>query len=252
MVRERLLSQLAHVEITTPTPDASLEFFADVLGLEVSGRRGESVYLRGWSEWFHHSLQLTEGSAPALGHIGWRVEGPGQLELAVARLEASGLGEGWHEDELGHGRAYRYRSPNGQHLHEIFWEVDRYQVPAELASTYPNRPQRYEGRGVGVRYLDHVTINTRDLWGDAEWYRDTLGHRIMEYTTPTTPTSSSSRCCPSASAGTTSGSSRTRRQTAAVSTISPSGSTSARTCARRPTTCSSEASRSSSARAGTG
>jgi len=183
-VRERLLSQLAHVEITTPVADASLGFFTDVLGMEVAGRQGQSVYLRGWSEWFHHSLKLTEGAAPGLVHVGWRAEGPAQLELAASRLEASGHGEGWHEDELGHGPAYRYRSPNGRHLHEIFWEVDRYEAPAELASTYPNRPQRYDARGVGVRYLDHVTINTRDIWADAGWLRDTLGHRLMEYTTP--------------------------------------------------------------------
>jgi catechol 2,3-dioxygenase len=183
-MKQRLLSQLAHVEVLTPTPQASLDFYTQVLGMEVSGQRGQSVYLRGWSEWFHHSLQLTEGSAPALGHIGWRAEGSEQLALAVSRLEGSDRGEGWHEDELGHGPAYRYRSPRGNHLHELFWEVERYEAPTELASTYPNRPQRYEGRGVGVRYLDHVTINSPDLWGDVEWYREALGHRLMEYTTP--------------------------------------------------------------------
>jgi catechol 2,3-dioxygenase len=181
---ERLLSQLAHVEITTPMPEASLAFYTDVLGMEVSGQRGHSVYLRGWSEWFHHSIQLTEGPEPALGHIGWRTNGPEQLERAVSRLEESGRRGDWFEGELGHGPAYRYRAPGGNHLQEIFWEVDRYEAPAELASSFPNRPQRYEGRGVGIRYLDHVTICSPDLWGDAQWYRDVLGHRLMEYTTP--------------------------------------------------------------------
>ena len=44
---ERLISQLAHVEVLTPTPDESLRFYTDVLGLEESGREGQSVYLRG-------------------------------------------------------------------------------------------------------------------------------------------------------------------------------------------------------------
>ena len=37
---ERLISQLAHVEVLTPTPDESLRFYTDVLGLEESGREG--------------------------------------------------------------------------------------------------------------------------------------------------------------------------------------------------------------------
>ena len=42
-----LLSQLAHVELTTPTPQASLEFWTNVVGLEETTRAGQSVYLRG-------------------------------------------------------------------------------------------------------------------------------------------------------------------------------------------------------------
>ena len=37
---ERLLSQLAHVEILTPAPEESLRFYTDVLGLEHSGTQG--------------------------------------------------------------------------------------------------------------------------------------------------------------------------------------------------------------------
>ena len=32
-----------------------------MLGLEESGRDGGSVFLRGWGEHFHHSLELIEG-----------------------------------------------------------------------------------------------------------------------------------------------------------------------------------------------
>ena len=178
---ERLLSQLAHVEITTPTPEDSLRFYTEVLGLEHSGTVGQSAYLRAWGDFFHHTLQITEGAAAGLGHIAWRAEGPEQLETAVGRIEATGRGEGWYEGSTGHGPAYRYRSPGG-HLHEVFWEVERYQAPPELASPFPNRPQRYVPRGAALRCIDHVTIATADPEGDIRWYRDTLGHRYMEYT----------------------------------------------------------------------
>ena len=177
----RLLSQLAHVELLSPRPEESVQFLRDVLGLEESGRSGRSVYLRGWGDYFHHSVVLTEADAPGLGHIGWRTQGPDELEEAAARIEASGLGEGWHERSEGHGPAYRYRGPGG-HLHEVFWEVERWKAPPELAAPFPNRPQRFAPRGIAARQLDHVTVTTADIMGDVAWYRETLGYRFMEWT----------------------------------------------------------------------
>lgn len=176
----RLIAHLAHVEVLTPTPEESLRFYTEVLGLEVSGRQGDSTYLRGWGEWSHHSLQLTAAPQPGVGHIGWRAAGPAQLEEAVQRLNAVDAGEGWFDQPVGHGRAFRYRGPGG-HLHEIFWEEQRWEAPADMRSTYPNRPQRYVPRGVAPRQIDHVTVATADPWGDAQWYRDTLGYTFTEY-----------------------------------------------------------------------
>jgi catechol 2,3-dioxygenase len=176
-----LLSQLAHVELTTPTPQESLEFWTQVVGLEETARDGQSVYLRAWGDWFHHTLKLTEGPEVGLGHVGWRAAGPEELETAARRLSAAGAGEAWVENSVGHGRAFRYRAPGG-HLHEVFWEVERYTPPPGMESPFPNRPQRYVPRGIAARCIDHVTITAANPRGDAEWYRDTLGHRFMEYT----------------------------------------------------------------------
>jgi catechol 2,3-dioxygenase len=177
---ERLLSQLAHVEVLTPTPEESVRFYADVVGLEESGRSGQSVFFRGWGEFLHHSLQVTEGPQAAVGHVGWRTFDQESLDRAVSRIDATGQGEGWHEDTPGHGAAYRYRGPGG-HLQEVFWEVERYQPPADKAPLLPNRPQRYVPRGAAARSLDHVTLASPDILRDVHWYRDTLGHRFTEY-----------------------------------------------------------------------
>src|SRR3569623_1616087 len=107
----RLIAHLAHVEVLTPKPEESLAFYRDVIGLEESGRAGQSVYLRGWGEWSHHSVQVTE--APPAGH----------------------------------GRAYRYRGPGGQ-VHELFYDDERYVAPAGMESPFPDRPQRYVPRGI--------------------------------------------------------------------------------------------------------
>jgi catechol 2,3-dioxygenase len=167
--------------VLTRRPEESVRFYTDVLGLVESGREGRSVYLRGWGERFHHSLQVTEAAEPGLGHIAWRAQGPDELEEAVARVEAAGAGAGWSDGSRGQGRTFRYRGPGG-HVHELFWEVERYAPPPGLESPFPNRPQRFVPRGVAARQLDHVTVATADPGADAAWYRDTLGHRFMEYT----------------------------------------------------------------------
>ena len=172
------ISQLAHVEILTPKPDESLQFFKDVLGLEESARDGRSIYLRGWGEAFHHSIVLTEAAQSGLGHVGWRADGPEALAEAVKHLEKSGSGDGWHDHSTGHGPSYRFRSPNDHHF-EIFWEVDWYRAPDALKSPIKNHPQKYVGRGAAVRRLDHVNLYTTDVPVCREFHQD-LGFRYHE------------------------------------------------------------------------
>jgi catechol 2,3-dioxygenase len=177
----RLIAHLAHVEVLTPKPEEALPFYTDVLGLVESGRSGQSVYLRAWAEWSHHSLQLTEAPRPGLGHVGWRTWSAVDLATAVAKVDAAGAGEGWFEDSVGHGRAYRYRAPGGQ-VHELFWEDERYVPPAGMESPFPDRPQRFVPRGIAPRQIDHVTVMSDDVMRDAEWYHDTLAYTFTEYT----------------------------------------------------------------------
>jgi catechol 2,3-dioxygenase len=175
-----MLSQLAHVELLTPAFDATVAFCRDVLGMEVTEERPGQAYLRGWGDLFHHSLKVTAAPHPGLGHMAWRTDGEEELEPLAERLEATGQGLGWSEGDLGHGRAYRFRSPVG-HLAEVLWDLDRYEAPAERKSPLRNRPQRFLPRGVAVRRLDHVTLAvpgpTRPV---REFFVRELGFRYME------------------------------------------------------------------------
>src|SRR2546423_4467483 len=89
MSRKHLLAHLAHVELLTPTLDASVAFFKDVMGLEESGREGDSVYLRCWGDYYHSSLVLTAADNPGLGHGAWRTFGAEELEQAAAAIESA-------------------------------------------------------------------------------------------------------------------------------------------------------------------
>jgi catechol 2,3-dioxygenase len=181
---KHVISQLAHVELHSVDPEGSLRFFRDVLGMEEAGREGQSVHLRAWGEHHLSSLTLTEAARPGLGHAGWRSTGPEELELAVADLQATGLGLGWIDGGFGHGRAYRFHTPDG-HLNEVFWDWDRYQAPDDARSRIRNHPQKLNSRGAMVRRIDHVTFWCRDVPGARALFTDQLGFKYNEMlTTP--------------------------------------------------------------------
>jgi catechol 2,3-dioxygenase len=171
---------LAHVEIYTPDLAGTLWFFKDLLGLEETERHGDSVYLRAYEDWYHHTLKVTKREKPGLGHVAWRATSPQALERRVKALEASGLGDGWIEGDRGHGRAYRFHTPDG-HPMEILWDVDYYRTPSEAKSKLLNRPQRRPLRGVPVRRIDHVNLLASDVTPNKQFMIDTLGFRLREH-----------------------------------------------------------------------
>ena len=90
-----LISQLSHVEITTPKPDKSLRFFTEVMGMSESGRTGQSVYLRSWRNFFQ----------PRPGADGGCRAGSQAYRLAFRRTESAGnryraAREGWLRSRL--------------------------------------------------------------------------------------------------------------------------------------------------------
>src|SRR3954467_8035463 len=155
---EVLLSQLAHVELVSPKPQETVDWLVNVLGLEETAREGQSVYLRGWAEWLHSSLIVTEGARSEVAHVAWRTYGAEDPDVVAERIDPE-LALGWVDSSVGHGRAFRYRAPPGRRGHEVFWEVERYEAPPEKAEAdFQNRPQRFSTRGAAARYVDHVTI----------------------------------------------------------------------------------------------
>ena len=178
-IRSCDLAHLAHVELLTPTPDDSLRFFADVFGMTESGRRGESVYLRGWDDYEHHTLKLTASRVAGMGHFAYRASSPEALERRVRVIEASGFGKGWTDGDLGHGRAYAFTTPDGHHM-EIYYETEWYQPPPELKPALKNQAQRFPARGANVRRLDHMNLLTSDVAALRRFMEDVVGLRTTE------------------------------------------------------------------------
>ncbi|RUL49902.1 MULTISPECIES: catechol 2,3-dioxygenase [Lysinibacillus] len=173
------VAQLAHVELLSPKLEQSVEFFTKFLGMEVTARSEKSVYLRAYEDFYHNTLIITESDQAGVGHVAWRATSPQALERRVNEIEKTGLGIGWIEGDIGHGKAYRFTNPDG-HLMEILWEVDYYDVEESQRSKLLNRPSKRPANGVPVRRLDHINLMTSNPKADTDFMIDTLGFRLRE------------------------------------------------------------------------
>lgn len=173
------IAHLGHVELLTPKPDESLKFFKEILGMEEVARQGQSVYLRGWGKYELYCLKLTESKLAGIGHTALRTYSPQALERCVAALEKTDYGIGWSDGDIGHGKSYQFTDPDG-HAMEIYYETERYQAPKHLKPALKNQPQKYTGRGVCVRQLDHVNYLAQKIEQNSVFLQENLGLKVSE------------------------------------------------------------------------
>jgi catechol 2,3-dioxygenase len=173
------LAHLAHLELLTPKPEESLNFFVNVMGMTESGREGDSVYLRGWDDYEFHTLKLTAHSTNGMRHFAFRCTSPEALQRRVKIIEQAGLGVGWTDGDLGHGPAYAFKTSDGHNM-ELYWETNWYKAPDHLKPSLKNQAMRFPARGANVRRLDHLNLLAADVPALREFFENILGMRVTE------------------------------------------------------------------------
>jgi catechol 2,3-dioxygenase len=173
------VAHIGHAELLTPDIEASLRCFSVVLGMSEVARDGDSVHLRGYGAYQRCTLKLTASAQAGLGHLGLRTHSAEALERLVAKLERGGYGEGWSDGDIGHGPAYRARTPGGHSL-EVYFETERYDDSAAEHSPSRNQFERRGGPGVGVKRLDHTNLLSADVAADRLFAEQVLGYRTLD------------------------------------------------------------------------
>lgn len=150
------LSQLSHIEIYSTNRTETVQFFTDIIGMDVTATDETSTYLRAWGDYFLYTLKVTQNDKPGFGVLGWRADSAEALDACVEHLKSLGAAGDWVEPDKGRGRAFRFRSPDG-HPHEVFWDVTWLYEKGERGSIYKDRYASNRRIGVNVRRFDHVT-----------------------------------------------------------------------------------------------
>jgi 3,4-dihydroxyphenylacetate 2,3-dioxygenase len=162
----------AFVELRVRDLDLAEHFYAELLGMVVSARNGDAVYLRGWEERQHHSLILRRSDRPAATRLGFRVRSEEDLDRLAAHAGASGLAHRWVDagTDPGLGRSLRLWDPFGYPL-EFFFAIDQFET----------RHQRFDlHRGAPLLRFDHLNLHCPDVESAFRFWLS-LGFRCSEY-----------------------------------------------------------------------
>ena len=173
------IAHLGSVELYTPKPDKTLWYFRDLLGMEPVHESGGSVYLRGYGDYATSTLKVTAAKDAGVGVVSWRTRSPQALERRAAAISEAGLGVGWTNGDYGRGRSFRFHDPDG-HLMEVYYEEQKFVAPPELHSNLKNLPQKYTGRGVCARRVDHLALLAKDVESNRKFATDLLGFQLRE------------------------------------------------------------------------
>src|SRR5215216_5557861 len=83
--------RLAHVDVRTPDLELSTAYYTEVLGLHVSDRTDDAVYLKCWDEEDHHSLRLRYAPQVGMDLMSFKVHHEDDLADLENRVARYGL-----------------------------------------------------------------------------------------------------------------------------------------------------------------
>lgn len=172
------VAHIGSVELLTPTFEASLAFFTDLLAMRIVAETGDSTFLRCWDEYEQYTIKLTASDAAGVGRTTFRASSEEALQRRVAAITDTGLGRGWVDGEVGTGPTFEFNDPDG-HQMAIYYETERY-VATDDKPALKNQASRFPGRGVNARRLDHINYLAKDVVANGEFIAHALGGRESE------------------------------------------------------------------------
>ena len=167
--------RVSHVELGVSDLERSLAFYQGALGMIVSARDDDGVWLRGLEDASHHCLVLRREKPGVCLGIGLRVRSEEDLDRAAEHFGRVGRVEARLDDDRcprGQGPTVVVRDPFGVPL-SLYHHQER--VERHLQSY-----DRYHG--AAVQRLDHVNCYAADLQATHDYYTGELGFRVSEYT----------------------------------------------------------------------
>ena len=148
------ISRLGLVEIRSLDLDRDLDYYLNVLGLQLTAREGKTAYLKGWDERHAYSVALTEAERAGLVRLAFRTVDPEDLDYYEHRLRQFSVKYDVIPEDYRRGRALRFIVPSG-HTVELYNEMD---YTGNLLPTVNPAPWPEGLKGIAPPRLDHTLV----------------------------------------------------------------------------------------------
>lgn len=165
------ITRASHVVLTVSDLDASKHHYVDVLGMVLTGRTSDAIYLRGLDERAHHSVVLKKSDPPGtVDRLGLRVYMDEDLDKAYAYFNENGTPCRWVTVPF-QGKTLHFEDPLG--------------MPVELCARMDQVQGLYDKfhlhHGGHPKVLDHFQMACQNVQKATDFYMN-LGFRMSEYT----------------------------------------------------------------------
>ena len=170
--------RLAHVDITCPDLELAAAYYTQVMGLDISERTDDRIFLKCWDERDHHCLAIRHDTRVGMDRFAFKVEHPDDLAHFESRIEAAGhpvyrVSEG---EEIGQGESIRFELTSG---HEMELVADVEKVGGRLPLLNP--PPMVDGLvGIAPPRIDHLLVHAEEVPAVARFFTDVLDFRMTE------------------------------------------------------------------------
>ena len=160
--------------------DKTLDFYTNILGLDLVGRTSDGrVMLKAYDEFDHHSLTLRLADEAGLDYVAFKVCGPNTLE----KIKEETTAFGYHADEIpanteqpGFGKRYSFRISTG-HIFQIYADVDLADKGPQIKNPdiWTTPP-----RGMRAQRMDHFLLYGPNIEEAETFCRDVFGMFVPE------------------------------------------------------------------------
>lgn len=160
------IRKISHASYDTPDLDAMAEYYTDVLGLTLSAREKDTVFLASAID--HHSVVLRKGDHAICSRIGFQIGPDDDLDAFEAHVKSFGIA------------TWRKTDPEPT-ISEMLIFDDFKGTKMEVFRRPEAQPQAYAEKGVIPHKLGHVAFHVEDVKAAAKFYCDVMGFRESDW-----------------------------------------------------------------------
>ena len=158
--------KIVHASYEVPDLDQQVEYFTDVLGLTLTAREKDTVYLSSTID--HHSVVLKKGGEAKCLRLGFQLGPDDDLNAFDKQTAAAGIKTSRKKDpEPTISEMVCFEDPKGTVM-EVFKRPDF-------------QSQKFTNKGIVPHKLGHVAFHVTDAKAVTKFYCDVLGFRVSDW-----------------------------------------------------------------------